>query len=146
LHGDDDWKALLTSGATNDAPQAQNQAEKRDTDAFQALPPPRSKPLTEPEAPEAPEPYGLIDEYVDDLLGIPPEERPSWQRPSWHQTGSSMDVPEMVLQDGSRAPALPASENRASQTPTHLVCSQRNSEMPFLFFFFFLLLVSSHFN
>lgn len=116
--GDDDWKALLTSGATNDAPQAQNQAEKRDTDAFQALPPPRSKPLTEPEAPEAPEPYGLIDEYVDDLLGIPPEERPSWQRPSWHQTGSSMDVPEMVLQDGSRAPALPASENRASQTPT----------------------------
>jgi hypothetical protein len=57
-----------------------------------------------------------------------------------------MDVPEMVLQDGSRAPALPASENRASQTPTHLVCSQRNSEMPFLFFFFFLLLVSSHFN
>lgn len=78
------------------------------------------KPLASPEAPEAPEapePYGLIDEYVDDLLGIPPEERPSWQRPSWHQTGSSMDVPEMVLQDGSRAPALPA-ENRALQTPT----------------------------
>eukprot|EP00435_Cladocopium_sp_Y103_P071794 s10_g38.t1 len=117
--GDDDWKALLTSGATNDAPQRQK-TEKRDTDgteAFQALSP-RSKPPTEPEAPEAPEPYGLIDEYVDDLLGIPPEERPSWQRPSWHQTGSSMDVPEMVLQDGSRALALPAAESRASQTPT----------------------------
>ena len=122
---------MLTSGATSDAPQAQNPAEKRDTDAFHALPS-RSKPLTEAsEAPEASEPYGLIDEYVDDLLGIPPEERPSWQRPSWHQTGSSMDVPEMVLQDGSRAPALPA-ENRASQTPTHLVCSQRTFRNAFL--------------
>ena len=116
LSGDDDWKALLTStGASSQTRQAQQNNQRSDQEtndasvAFQDLP----KPV---ESPDEPEPYGLLDEYVDDLLGIPPEERPSWQRPSWQQTGSSMDVPHMVLQDGSRGP-VPATEKR-SETPT----------------------------
>mmetsp|Transcript_7584 Transcript_7584/g.9413 ORF Transcript_7584/g.9413 Transcript_7584/m.9413 type:complete len:169 (+) Transcript_7584:55-561(+) len=114
---DDDWKALLTSGASNAMPaQAQEQktGQKLETKAqssvdFQSLPP----------EPKEPEPYGLIDEYVDDLLGIPQEERPSWQRPSWQQTGSSMDVPKMVLQDGSRGPAagVPGKQQTSMPTP-----------------------------
>ena len=113
LSGDDDWKVLLTLSGASSQTQAQNNQRSQETNAvtvpFQDLP----KPV---EAPDEPEPYGLLDEYVDDLLGIPPEERPSWQRPSWQQTGSSMDVPHMVLQDGSRGP-VPATEKR-SETPT----------------------------
>eukprot|EP00438_Fugacium_kawagutii_P021888 Skav219753 [mRNA] locus=scaffold569:223301:224872:- [translate_table: standard] len=117
---DDDWKALLTtSGASSHTGVEARQSERVDTketeavdaETFQAQ---ASSPPSIP--PKQDEPYGLLDEYVDDLLGIPLEERPSWQRPSWKQTGSSVDVPEMVLHDGSRGPAL-QSEAQSQPTP-----------------------------
>ncbi|CAE7232322.1 unnamed protein product [Symbiodinium natans] len=116
---DDNWKALLTAttgtagqvaptGAGRQAPRSRA-APKATADPAEPLQASQNSPQSSPDSQEA---YGLLDEYVDDLLGIPPKDRPvSWSRPSWQETAlaSGMsEMPEMVLEDGSRGPALPS--------------------------------------
>ena len=102
--GDDDWKALLT--ASKQAPGAGSTSTPKEREvmaSFSELPDKDSS-----------EPYGLLDEYVDDLLGIPLDERPnSSQRATWQAT-----APQMVLEDGSRGPAtLPKPDGSSASTP-----------------------------
>ena len=64
---------------------------------------------------EEDEPYGLLDEYMDDILGIPAGQRPAnWQRPTLSDTAASM--PQIIFADGRKAPMdgeLPRKENVA---------------------------------
>ena len=115
MTGDDNWKALLTAtspAAPADQPSANLRGEKQH---------PGESPTPLVDAGASPdEAYGLLDEYVDDLLGIPWQDRPgAWSRPSWQETAraSGMSMPEMVMEDGSRGPALqtlPPRENLLS--------------------------------
>lgn len=53
------------------------------------------------------EPYGVLDEYVDDLLGTPLQERPAeWQQPSQDQTEAELpkSVPNIIYADGRKGP------------------------------------------
>eukprot|EP00931_Biecheleriopsis_adriatica_P094940 TRINITY_DN68572_c0_g1_i1.p1 TRINITY_DN68572_c0_g1~~TRINITY_DN68572_c0_g1_i1.p1 ORF type:complete len:284 (+),score=46.44 TRINITY_DN68572_c0_g1_i1:93-854(+) len=66
------------------------------------------------------EPYGVMDDYVDDLLGIPKKDRPAgWKAPSLNETEASLGktVPKIIYQDGRRAPLpnLPQRERVAQQ-------------------------------
>ncbi|CAE7838230.1 Eif3g [Symbiodinium necroappetens] len=114
--GDDNWKALLTATSPAARPDPSGPAELRGGTQHSAESP---KPLVDGASQDT-EAYGLLDEYVDDLLGIPWQDRPvSWSRPSWQETAhaSGMSMPEMVMEDGSRGPALqtlPPRENLLS--------------------------------
>jgi len=65
------------------------------------------------------EPYGLMDEYVDNLLGTPAEERPSdWRRPSIEKTQAALrgQAPQIIYSDGRRAPPVDPMLPRESLT------------------------------
>ena len=98
---DDDWKELLTASNVQSAAPALQERGQPSSGMFQDLAP-------EPQD----EPYDLLDEYVDDLLGIPIEERTTSQRPSWQATS-----PQIVLEDGSRAPATAPTAGAKPSTP-----------------------------
>mmetsp|Transcript_26702 Transcript_26702/g.50173 ORF Transcript_26702/g.50173 Transcript_26702/m.50173 type:complete len:209 (-) Transcript_26702:82-708(-) len=117
--GDDDWKALLSTTTPQKRTTTQKltpsePAEPQVPVAAKAAAGGVERTTVQPSAPSSPseaEDYGLLDEYVDDLLGIPPQDRPAvWTRPSWQETAASLTsaVPAMVLQDGSKGPALAA--------------------------------------
>lgn len=64
-------------------------------------------------------PYGLLDEYVDDLLGIPLKDRPKdWKRPSINDSEAALKaaVPHIVYSDGRRGPPERAAPQRESRT------------------------------
>ena len=99
------------------SPMAQTQPGVEPLEALQA------SPSQETEA------YGLLDEYVDDLLGIPQKDRPvSWSRPSWQETAASM--PKMVLEDGSRGPALGSLPPKQRLQDPDLASSSREPLQP----------------
>ncbi|CAJ1370651.1 unnamed protein product [Effrenium voratum] len=115
--GDDDWRALLTapSGPSAASPQRrQEPVPERARQEKEQTPRVEQAEARQEQDPE--EPYGLLDEYVDDLLGIPAKDRPSWQRPSWKETQGDLSakVPQMVREDGSRGPALATPEKLPS--------------------------------
>ncbi|CAJ1370650.1 unnamed protein product [Effrenium voratum] len=117
--GDDDWRALLTapSGPSAASPQRrQEPVPERARQEKEQTPRVEQAEARQEQDPE--EPYGLLDEYVDDLLGIPAKDRPSWQRPSWKETQGDLSakVPQMVREDGSRGPALATPEKLPSSS------------------------------
>lgn len=53
------------------------------------------------------EEYGVLDEYMDDLLGTPMKDRPQeWQQPSKDQTGAALPAatPNIIFADGRKGP------------------------------------------
>jgi len=83
--------------------------------------------------------YGLLDEYVDDLLGIPDAQRPnSWQRPSMAETEASLKgtMPHIIFGDGRSGPPVgpkPVREGLVEAeavTPTKVSDGRRPSLVP----------------
>jgi len=90
-----------------------------------------------PAAEEDDEAYGLLDEYVDDLLGIPQARRPNdWKRPSIKDTEASLQgaTPQIIFGDGRRGPpkeAMPPRESLQEELgPMEVPRDQRPSLVP----------------
>lgn len=60
-----------------------------------------------PSTKEEDEKYGFIDEYIDDLLGVPPSKRPAdWKRPTASETEAALRglPPSIIYEDGRHGP------------------------------------------
>eukprot|EP00930_Biecheleria_cincta_P038683 TRINITY_DN26569_c0_g1_i1.p1 TRINITY_DN26569_c0_g1~~TRINITY_DN26569_c0_g1_i1.p1 ORF type:complete len:238 (+),score=64.91 TRINITY_DN26569_c0_g1_i1:111-824(+) len=123
---DDDWKALLspTPGvappaglpaapkvAASESVTAPRAAQQRSQGSASKPPSAAAKRaaarLGVPLPSDEDQPYGLMDEYMDDLLGIDKKDRDSnWKRPSLQETESALrELPQIVYQDGSKGPS-----------------------------------------
>lgn len=119
---DDDWKALL-SPTPGVAPPAGMPAAPRAAASVSVAAPRAAQQRSSRSEPSAAakraaarhgvpllndeeQPYGLMDEYMDDLLGIDKKERDSnWKRPSLQETETSLrEAPQIVYEDGSKGP------------------------------------------
>lgn len=76
------------------------------------------------------EAYGLLDEYVDDLLGVPEAQRPSDRKRPAAEASFRGTTPDIIYNDGRRGPPLQSMPGLEEDSPAKVPADPRPSLVP----------------